>query len=217
MPTRQVSEWKDGFLFIGNHLALDFVNTRPVRNGEPTELLPDFAALLRWFQAAGLLSSSQVSKLHEEWKKSSRARQTLKNLRKLREELRAEVVARESGKTAGPRMIASLNRLMSRHPMLTRLKAAGRKYQTELWFEQRQPEDLFAPLAHSAAVLLTDTDRSRLRKCAHCVLHFYDTSKKGTRRWCSMNLCGNRLKVAAYADRRRLHSHSEDKPRKLPF
>lgn len=26
---------------------------------------------------------------------------------------------------------------------------------------------------------------------------------QGTRRWCSMRLCGNRYKVAAYADRKR--------------
>ena len=42
-----------------------------------------------------------------------------------------------------------------------------------------------------------------MRKCGECVLHFYDTSKKGTRRWYSMQLCGNRLKVAAYATRQR--------------
>jgi len=43
--------------------------------------------------------------------------------------------------------------------------------------------------------------RKRVRKYANCVLHFHDTSKKGTRRWCSMQLCGNRFKVAAYAAR----------------
>ena len=74
---------------------------------------------------------------------------------------------------------------------------------TELWFEPREPEDLFAPLAYSAATLFATVDRKRVRKCAQCVLHFHDTSKKGTRRWCSMQLCGNRLKVAAYAARRR--------------
>ena len=52
------SDWRDGFLFVGNHLALDFLNTRPVQNGEPMELLSDFGALLRWFQAAGLLKLS---------------------------------------------------------------------------------------------------------------------------------------------------------------
>ncbi len=70
-----------------------------------------------------------------------------------------------------------------------------------------EPEDLFAPLAHSAAKLLAEADRNRVRKCGQCILRFYDTSKKGTRRWCSMQLCGNRLKVAAYARRRRLNAH----------
>ena len=87
--------------------------------------------------------------------------------------------------------------------MLTRLKPSDGASKVELWFDPRRPEDLFAPVAHSAATLFSDVDRSRLRKCGQCVLHFYDTSKKGTRRWCSMRLCGNRLKVAAYAARQR--------------
>jgi len=32
---------------------------------------------------------------------------------------------------------------------------------------------------------------------------FYDGGKNNTRRWCSMNLCGNRDKVARYRARRR--------------
>jgi predicted RNA-binding Zn ribbon-like protein len=90
---------------------------------------------------------------------------------------------------------------MLAHPMRTRLKAAGDAVSTELWFDPRQPEDLFAPLANSTAALFAHADRNRVRKCAQCVLHFHDTSKKGTRRWCSMQLCGNRIKVAAYAAR----------------
>jgi predicted RNA-binding Zn ribbon-like protein len=30
-----------------------------------------------------------------------------------------------------------------------------------------------------------------------------DTSKKGSRRWRSMNICGNKIKVAAYQRRKR--------------
>ena len=103
--------------------------------------------------------------------------------------------------------VAELNRLMIDHPMLTKLKARGSASSTELWFEPRQPEDLFAPLANSTASLFANVDRSRVRKCDQCVLHFHDTSKKGTRRWCSMQLCGNRLKVAAYAARQRMRAH----------
>jgi hypothetical protein len=58
---------RDGFLFLGNHLALDFLNTRPVQNAETVELLPDFDALLRWFQAADLLSSGEATSLRQEW------------------------------------------------------------------------------------------------------------------------------------------------------
>jgi predicted RNA-binding Zn ribbon-like protein len=88
--------------------------------------------------------------------------------------------------------------------MRTRLKATRNSLSKELWFDPQEPEDLFAPLAHSAATLFAEACRERVRKCAQCVLHFHDTSKKGTRRWCSMRLCGNRLKVAAYAARRRI-------------
>ena len=204
----QNSDWRDGFLFVGNHLALDFVNTCPVQNGEAVELLPDFDALLRWFKAADLLSSDDVASLRRQWGESSQARQVVEAMRELRERLRKEVLARERGSAVHRTAIDELNHLMAKHPMLTRLKARGSGSSTELWFDPRRPEDLFAPLAHSAATLFAEVDRNRVRKCRQCVLHFYDTSKKGTRRWCSMRLCGNRLKVAAYASRQRTSHHN---------
>ena len=197
----------DGFLFVGNQLALDFLNTRPVQNGVPMELLPDFSALLRWFQAAELLSARDVANLQQKWGRSARAQRTVETVRELREKLRKEILAWERGGAVHPTTIDELNRLMADHPMRTRLKARESAFSTELWFEPRQPEDLFAPLAHSTATLFANVDRSRVRKCDQCVLHFHDTSKKGTRRWCSMQLCGNRLKVAAYAARQRMRPH----------
>ena len=201
------SDWKDGFLFVGNHLALDFLNTRPVQNGEPVELLPDFAALLRWYQAADLLNSREAANLQQQWGQSVRARQVLEAMRALRERLRKQILSWEGGNAVLHSTVDELNRLMAEHPMRTRLKEKGYSPSTELWFEPHQPEDLFAPLAHSVATLFANVDRNRVRKCDQCVLHFRDTSKKGTRRWCSMQLCGNRLKVAAYARRQRLNAH----------
>jgi predicted RNA-binding Zn ribbon-like protein len=196
-------DWIEGFLFVGNHLALDFLNTCPLQNGEPVELLPDFKALLRWFRAAGLLSSRKVASLRQPGGESAQARHVVEAVRGLRQKLRKEVLAWEAGGAVHRAVLDELNHLMAEHPMLTRLKANGDAPTTELWFDPRRPEDLFAPLAHSAAMLFAVEDRKRVRKCGQCVLHFYDTSKKGTRRWCSMRLCGNRLKVAAYAARRR--------------
>ncbi|TDD48483.1 zf-CGNR multi-domain protein [Kribbella antibiotica] len=44
---------------------------------------------------------------------------------------------------------------------------------------------------------------SRLRMCQgdNCALMFYDTSRPGNRRWCSMQRCGNRHKVGNYRTR----------------
>jgi predicted RNA-binding Zn ribbon-like protein len=201
------SDWRDGFLFVGNQLTLDFLNTRPVQNGEPMELLPDFSALLRWFQAAKLLSARDVAKLQQGWEKSARAQRTLEAVRDLREKVRKEILTWEGGAAVHHSTVDELNRLMADYPMRTRLKTSGSASATELWFEPCQPEDFFAPLAHSTAALFANVDRSRVRKCDQCVLHFHDTSKKGTRRWCSMQLCGNRLKVAAYAARQRMRAH----------
>jgi predicted RNA-binding Zn ribbon-like protein len=43
----------------------------------------------------------------------------------------------------------------------------------------------------------------RIRRCAHpdCVLWFLDTSRNGTRRWCSMAGCGNRAKAQRHYSR----------------
>lgn len=195
-------DWKDGFLFVGNQLALDFLNTRPIQNGEPQELLGDFKALLRWFRAADLVSSREFTSL-QQWDGSSRAERILKEIRGLREELRKEILRWESGGKLHQATIEKLNSLLATHPILARMVETDDGTRVDQYFEARQPEDLFAPLAYGVAKLFAEAERTRVRKCGNCVLHFLDTSKKGTRRWCSMQLCGNRLKVAAYARRQR--------------
>jgi predicted RNA-binding Zn ribbon-like protein len=196
-------EWRDGFLFLGNQLTLDLLNTRPLQNGAPAELLKDFDALLRWFCAAALLGRGEAARLRKRWKGSARAGRIVQAVHDLREGLRDEILAWQRGGKLSASNTGKLNRLLSQYPMRTRLAGAGDALATELFLEIREPEDLLAPLAHAAAILLTTADRTRLRKCEACVLHFYDISKKGTRRWCSMRLCGNRSKVAAYAKRQR--------------
>src|SRR5258706_1519430 len=195
------SDWKQGFLFVGNQLALDFLNTRPVQNGEAVELLPDFKALLRWFQAAELIKARQAVNLEKRWGESDRAQQNLSAAWELREKLRKEILAWERGAAVRGATVGGLNRLMVEHPMRTRRSSTRNGLTKRLWFDPQEPGDLFAPLAQSAATLFDETASDRVRKCGQCVLHFHDTSKKGTRRWCSMRLCGNRVKVAAYAAR----------------
>ena len=53
------------------------------------------------------------------------------------------------------------------------------------------------PIVRSAADLLTSPTLSALRVCAAdaCAWLFLDTSRNGSRRWCSMRTCGNRAKA----------------------
>lgn len=203
------SPWKDGFLFVGNQLALDFLNTRPIINGEKNELLPDFDAALRWFRAADLLTPREANELRQNWGDSGKGQRAVHRLRAWRERLRTALLDWESGHAPPTAMLEELNDLMAQYPVLTRLRATDGRLVPELWFQPLTPESLVTPIAHSAALLFATVDRRRVRKCGHCVLHFLDTSKKGTRRWCSMDLCGNRFKVAAYATRQR-KSRSRD-------
>jgi len=62
---------------------------------------------------------------------------------------------------------------------------------------------LLAALARSAAELIVEGPHAPIRRCANpaCRLFFYDDSRTHRRRWCSMALCGNRHKVAAFLRR----------------
>jgi predicted RNA-binding Zn ribbon-like protein len=58
-------------------------------------------------------------------------------------------------------------------------------------------------IALSFANFLESGERHRLELCANpgCGFAFVDTSTNGTRRWCFMRYCGNRMKLRAYRQR----------------
>jgi predicted RNA-binding Zn ribbon-like protein len=201
-------EWIDGFLFVANRPILDFLNTRPVLAHGPTELLPDVRALERWLIASGMAASPKTKAVIRSWRDSAEASAFLKQLLAFRERLREAVVRIENGSSLSEAFLAEVNSLLLQYPLPALLHRRDGKVIRETSFELRRPTDLWAPMADGAADLLAETESSRIRKCESCVLHFFDTSKKGSRRWCSMNLCGNRLKVAAYQRRQRTSNAS---------
>lgn len=197
------SEWIDGFLFVGNHLALDFLNTRPILAERPTELLPDVGALVRWLVASGLLTPQDGKALTSKWRNKPQAAAFLRDLLKFRERLRAVVMRQEAGLSVSDAFIAELNSILKRHPSVITLQRKGGQLDSVAAYALGKPNDVWAPIGIAAADLLSDVPRRRVRQCEGCILHFLDTSKKGSRRWCSMNICGNKVKVAAYQQRER--------------
>jgi predicted RNA-binding Zn ribbon-like protein len=191
------SDWRDGFLFVGNQLALDLLNTRLLMDGQPVELLPDASALAKWLGAAGLVTPAQAARLCRKWSGS------IEEIQSFRERLRKAVVHLETGESPSASFVSELNRLLAQYPEAEQVVAGEFNWERQKRFDPLVPLDVFAPLAAATARLLTNADRQRIRQCRHCVVHFYDASKRGTRVWCSMNLCGNRSKVAAHEARQR--------------
>jgi predicted RNA-binding Zn ribbon-like protein len=200
---QEANEWIDGFLFVANRPILDLLNTKPVLADGPTELLPDVRALERWLFASGMLTSTKAKAIVHAWRHSTEATAFLKQLIAFRERLREAVVRIESGSLPSDAFLAEVNLLLLQHPHHTSLRKRDGKVIRETLFEPRRPIDLWTLIIDATADLLAETEVSRIRKCESCVVHFFDTSKKGSRRWCSMNICGNKLKVAAYQRRKR--------------
>jgi predicted RNA-binding Zn ribbon-like protein len=200
---QEANEWIDGFLFVANKPILDFLNTKPVLADGPTELLPDVHALEKWLIASNMVTSPRAKALVRGLHHSIEASAFLEQLIAFRERLRDTVVRMENGSSPANAFLTEVNSLLLQHPRHTSLHKRDGKVIREILFEPHKPTDLWAPIVDATADLLTETDSSRIRKCASCVVHFFDTSKKGSRRWCSMNICGNKLKVAAYQRRKR--------------
>ncbi len=201
--TLEPSEWVDGFLFVANRPILDFLNTRPVLAQRPTELLPDVHAMERWLIASGTVRSAKTKALLRSWRHSPEAALFLKDLLAFRERLRGAILRIEAGSTPSDEFMQEVNKGLLKHPQVTALRKREGRIVREPHFEPKRPSDLWALIFHEVADLLSEPQTGRLRQCEACVVHFFDTSKKGSRRWCSMNICGNKLKVAAYQRRTR--------------
>jgi predicted RNA-binding Zn ribbon-like protein len=200
--SQKSNEWIDGFLFVANRPILDLLNTKPVLADGPTELLPDVRALERWLIASRTVSSAKDRAALRGWRNSVGAEGFLKQLIAFRERLRDAVLRIESGMLPSDAFLSEVNALLLHHPGHTSLRKRDGRLAREAFIEWRESADLWAPIVDATADLLVEAESSRIRKCESCVVHFFDTSKKGSRRWCSMNICGNKLKVAAYQRRK---------------
>jgi predicted RNA-binding Zn ribbon-like protein len=194
---------RDEFLFLGDHLALDFLNTRPVLKRQEQERLTGFHSLLRWFVHARLLDRAVAEKMAARWIHRPEAGAALSQILAFRERFRAAILALEVSGEVPRHAMDQINRLLRLHTATFQVVKAGRSIAKKIVFPAEKPGDLLGILASLVADLFAEVPPRRIRKCEGCVLHFRDTTKNGTRRWCNMQACGNRAKVAAYTARRR--------------
>jgi predicted RNA-binding Zn ribbon-like protein len=96
---------------------------------------------------------------------------------------------------------STLNAFAASPSLAPRLDPGG----TRSWVPAAAAAALFSTIARDAIEVATGPLASRIKRCegVNCGIPFVDTSRPGSRRWCSMERCGNRAKVAAHRRRHR--------------
>jgi predicted RNA-binding Zn ribbon-like protein len=188
-------------------LCLDFANTVSWRgSAEPADRLPTYGELVRFFGQSGLLSEAAARRLQREaGRRPDRAARTLRRAVELREALYRTFSGLAAGHLPRSSDLASLNKLLPTALAHLRVSRDGGRFGWRWDGDARLLNHLLSPVVRDAAVFLTSADFSRLRICGNpqCGWVFLDTSKNGTRRWCSMAVCGNRDKLRRFRRRRR--------------
>ncbi|HEY0542361.1 MAG TPA: ABATE domain-containing protein [Actinoallomurus sp.] len=165
-------------------LCLDFIRTlRYPGTAAETEELGDASALTAWAGQCGPVRVTASPSVRVE------------EARSLREAIRR--LAHTALITDGPCPGDSrelINRAAAHPTPVPSLDAAGRLH----WHADDPVRATLALVARDALDLATSPAAARLRRCAgpQCGAIFLDGSRPGTRRWCSMETCGNRAKKA---------------------
>jgi predicted RNA-binding Zn ribbon-like protein len=221
-----MSELRPPAFFIGDDLALDFLNSVATPFGRAIEWLESGQDLIAWLERARAVPAEIVS--HFRKAAGSRAFDAIAaEARELREWFR-EFVRAHAGQPLRERdlrELAPLNKLLARDRAFRQIVIADRGERNDYerrgplrWQAQRHwdsPKTLLLPIAEAMGDLICEKDFTLVRKCEGptCTLWFLDVSKAHARRWCSMAVCGNRAKAAAHRARAR---SGLDGPRNRP-
>ena len=156
---------------LGEPLPLDLLNTTWMSGDALQDLLVDEAGARIFLDGHGFDAPADAAR---------------RALRQTREALRALL----SAPTATARH--GVNAVLARGGQRPLLGPGGVELEVDAAVSWRVPW-----ICAAAMVTLLETRADRIRGCANpdCVLWFLDTSRPGTRRWCSMSACGNRDKA----------------------
>ena len=175
---------------LGEPLGLDLLNTTWIDRGNRRDMLDDLDGTRQWMVEAGLAPAAG-DPAGQPAAGEPAGESVRRSLVAAREAIRAHVddPGSESARVA-------LNEVLSWGRTRPVLGPEGPGTANEM-------DDPSRRAGWAAAVNYLELlagDASRIRRCAHpeCVLYFYDTSPKRSRRWCSMAGCGNRAKAARH-------------------
>ena len=186
---------------VGGELALDFANTCSAR-GFPTQQdhLQSPEHVLQWAAHAKVLSQADAQGLAETLAPALGQRLLAEALT-LREDVYLLGAAIAAGRPAPQAAIAGLAGAHAHALARAALTAIGANFGW-VWPVREAPvEAILGPISLSALTLLQQADLSRVKQCQgeKCGWLFFDSAKNKSRRWCEMEICGNRAKQRRFS------------------
>ena len=188
VKTQEASADLLAFRFVSGHRALDFVATFGDRHREGVERLRQPADLDRWLRATGLPTSIPACD------------RDLEDARRLREAINRLARASMQGKPGAAGDTHELNNWARGSQLAPQLDRHFHRH----WRAPSAIRAALALIAREAVELLTGPERELIRECAAapaCSLLYLDRSRGRRRRWCEMERCGARAKMADYRHR----------------
>ncbi len=199
---------KSPAIFIADSAGLDFLNSIATPVDTEVDWISDGEGLLAWLEQAHLVPVDVLEAMRKHATPGEIDR-VAAQARSLREWFRT-FVRKHRGKplkAADYADLEPLNRLLARDEGFGQLVPHRHGKTTALKFQRTRrwssPESLLVPIAEALAKMLAEEDFSDVKKCerADCTLMFVDRTRARSRRWCSMEICGNRAKQIAHRQR----------------
>jgi predicted RNA-binding Zn ribbon-like protein len=191
---------------VGGAFMFDLTNTASGRGGpRAQDHLRHADHVVAWAQHAGIVGAAGARALRRRIARPRVAADLLRRMRELRDLLYAVGTALAAGAAPRPPLLARLARMHAGAMACARLTPTGAGFAWR-WDAARAPvEAIVGPVALSAIEVVTHAERTRIKQCVgeHCGWLFLDTTKNNRRRWCEMEVCGNRAKQKRLRDRRR--------------
>jgi len=188
---------------LGNRLCVDFANLA-LSPGDASDHAPSWDELIDFFAAKQIVSLEKSATLRKLPESDVRGAEVLLcSAVELNRGLRQIFRAMVNGQRVAREWTEPVNRVLRITEGHDELKWDGSHWRLSFVGREEGLEWLLAAIARSGAELIAEGPNHNLRRCgnARCPVLFYDHSKTQRRRWCSMALCGNRSKVAAFARR----------------
>ncbi len=187
-------------------ISLDFANTNNWHaSAHPQENLHDYNDLVAWGEAAGLLApevNKHACNLADE--QPEQAELTYRTAIEFREAIYRIFSRRYAGEVVPEADLELLNAMIYQAMLHRRLVRADGGFEWEWDSQCDEPNVVLWKVAMAAGDLLTSDMVERVRECEDdrgCGYLFIDQSKNHSRRWCSMESCGNRAKALRHYSR----------------